>query len=130
MEATLESRMQWLKQYVINLQKQINILKQNQKVTITETGQGKMEHNTIVVVAGDLDETIIGTTGEIVDLFKKELTQQEWDALCIIHRMRLRLELGIQFNFSKSIDVKSASTSQIVDESVFLERESSICTIE
>lgn len=71
------------------------------------------------------DEEIPGLTGEIVDLFNKELTQQEWDALCIIHRMRLRLNLGIRFDWSRSIDVKSETTSQIVDEYVFLNKESS-----
>lgn len=73
----------------------------------------------------DLDEEIPGLTGEIVDLFNKELTQQEWDALCIIHRLRLRLNLGIRFDWSRSIDVKSETTSQIVDEDVFLNKESS-----
>ena len=72
----------------------------------------------------DLDEEIPGLTGEIVDLFNKELTQQEWNALCVIHRMRLRLNLGIRFDWSKSIDVKSETTSQIVDEDVFLNKES------
>ena len=34
MEAKLESRVQWLEQYVINLQNQINQMKQNPTVTI------------------------------------------------------------------------------------------------
>lgn len=70
-----------------------------------------------------MDDKIIGTTGPIVDLFKKELTPEEWKALCVVHRMRLRLNLGIRFDWDKSIDVRSESTSQIVDESVFLDRE-------
>lgn len=69
------------------------------------------------------DDYKIGTTGEIVDLFRKELTQNEWDAICTVHRMKNRLNLGIRFDWSKSIDVKSTTTSQIVDESVFLEME-------
>jgi hypothetical protein len=69
------------------------------------------------------EDDLIGTTGEIVDLFVENLTQEEWNALCIVHRMRLRLNLGIRFDWSRSIDVKSPTTSQIVDESVFLDRE-------
>jgi hypothetical protein len=69
------------------------------------------------------EDDLIGTTGEIVDLFVENLTQEEWNALCIVHRMRLRLNLGIRFDWSRSIDVKSPTTSQIVDESVFLNRE-------
>jgi hypothetical protein len=69
------------------------------------------------------EDDLIGTTGEIVDLFVENLTQEEWNALCVVHRMRLRLNLGIRFDWSRSIDVKSPTTSQIVDESVFLDRE-------
>lgn len=69
------------------------------------------------------NEEIPGLDGEIVDLFNKELTQKEWNALCVVHRMRLRLNLGIRFDWSRSIDVKSETTSQIVDEDVFLEKE-------
>jgi hypothetical protein len=69
------------------------------------------------------EEEIIGTTGEIVDLFNKELTSEEWCALAIVHRMSNRLSVGIHFDWSKSIDVKSKTTSQIVDDSVFLNRE-------
>ncbi len=72
----------------------------------------------------DSDEPIIGTEGPIVHLFQKELTQHEWDAICIVHRLGARLNVGIQFNYTRSIDVISTSYSQIVDESVFLERES------
>lgn len=32
-----------------------------------------------------MEEEIIGTTGKLVDLFEKELTQEEWNALCIVH---------------------------------------------
>ncbi len=70
-----------------------------------------------------MSNNIIGTTGKIVTLFEKKLTQEEWNALCIVHRMRLRLNLGIRFDWDKSIDVRSTKTSQIVDESVFLSKE-------
>jgi len=53
----------------------------------------------------------------------KELTQKEWNALCIIHKLTLRLDIGIRFDWSKSIDVKHKSISQIIDESVFLNKE-------
>ena len=68
------------------------------------------------------DEGIIGSTGPIVDLFNKELTQEEWNALVIIHKLTNRLNLGIRFDWSKSIDVKCHEYSQIVDESVFLNK--------
>ena len=68
-------------------------------------------------------EEVIGTTGEIIDIFNENLSQEEWNALCIVHRLTLRLSLGIRFEWDKSIDVKSATTSQIVDESVFLKKE-------
>lgn len=71
-----------------------------------------------------MEEEIIGTTGPIVDLFNKELTQNEWNALCIVHRLTERLNVGIRFDWSKSIDVRSETGSQIVDESVFLSKES------
>jgi hypothetical protein len=67
-------------------------------------------------------EEIIGTTGKLVDLLNENLTQEEWNALCIVHRLRLRLDLGIRFDCSKSIDVRSKEYSQIIDESVFLNR--------
>lgn len=66
---------------------------------------------------------IIGTAGPIIDLFEANLTQEEWNALCTVHRLRLRLNLGIRFDWSKSIDVRNEETSQIVDESVFLKKE-------
>ncbi len=72
------------------------------------------------------EEEIIGTTGEIVDLFIKELTSEEWCALAIVHRMSNRLSVGIRFDWAKSIDVKSKTTSQIIDDSVFLDREAII----
>ena len=71
-----------------------------------------------------MEEEIIGTTGPLVDLFNKELTQEEWNALCIIHRLGARLSVGIRFDWSKSIDVRGKDCSQIIDESVFLDRES------
>lgn len=70
-----------------------------------------------------MEGEIIGTTGKIVDLFNEKLTQEEWDALCIIHRLGIRLNVGIRFDWSKSIDVRSEECSQIIDESVFLNRE-------
>lgn len=68
------------------------------------------------------EDEIIGTTGEIVDLLDKELTQEEWNALSVIHKMTNRLNLGIRFDWTNSIDVKSKTTSQIVDESVFFNK--------
>ena len=62
--------------------------------------------------------------GKLVDLFVENLTQAEWDALCVVHRIGLRLNVCIRFDWEKSIDVKSAECSQIIDESVFLDRES------
>jgi hypothetical protein len=72
-----------------------------------------------------MEEEIIGTTGEIVDLFNANLTQEEWNALCVIHRLTERLNVGIRFDYSKSIDVRSIECSQIVDQSVFLSKETS-----
>ena len=71
-----------------------------------------------------MEEEIIGTTGKLVDLFNKELTQDEWNALCTVHRLGARLSVGIRFDWSKSIDVRGEDCSQIIDESVFLDRES------
>jgi hypothetical protein len=68
------------------------------------------------------DDEVIGTTGELVDLFNRELTEEEWKAITIVHKMKNRLNIGIRFDWSKSIDVKSEHTSQIIDESVFLNR--------
>lgn len=68
-------------------------------------------------------KNIIGTTGVLVDLFNKELTQKEWNALCTIHRLGTRLGIGIRFDWSKSIDVRNEYCSQMIDESVFLNRE-------
>lgn len=73
-----------------------------------------------------MEEEIIGTTGELVDLFNKELSQEEWNALAIIHRMTNRLDIGIHFDWDKSIDVRSLTKSQIIDESVFLTKEKKI----
>lgn len=72
-----------------------------------------------------MEEEIIGTTGEIVDLFNANLTQEEWNALCVVHRLTGRLNVGIRFEYSKSIDVRSTEYSQIVDQSVFLSKETS-----
>jgi len=69
-----------------------------------------------------MQDEIIGTTGKLVDLFNENLTQQEWNALCIVHRLGARLGVGIRFDWSKSIDVRSEECSQIIDESVFLNR--------
>lgn len=70
-----------------------------------------------------MPDEIIGTEGKLVDLFVENLTQEEWNALCIVHRLGARLNVGIRFDWSKSIDVKSEDYSQIIDESVFLSRE-------
>jgi len=67
---------------------------------------------------------IIGTSGVLVDLFNRELTQEEWNALCTVHRLGARLNLGIRFDWSKSIDVHGKEYSQIIDENVFLDKES------
>lgn len=70
-----------------------------------------------------MEEDEIGTTGFVVDLFNSKLTQEEWDALCVVHRLTNRLNLGIRFEWTKSIDVIAGKNSQIVDESVFLNKE-------
>lgn len=71
-----------------------------------------------------MKEEIIGTTGKIIDMFNENLTKEEWDALAIIHRMTNRLNVGIHFDWSRSIDVRTEECSQIIDESVFLNKES------
>ena len=76
----------------------------------------------LVPEMGEVEDEEPGMTGPIVDLFNKELTDEEWNALCVVHRMRLRLNLGIRFDWDKSIDVRNSSDSQIVDENVFLKR--------
>lgn len=43
-------------------------------------------------------EEEIGTSGKIVDLFNKELTQEEWNALAIILRLTDRLQIEISLN--------------------------------
>ncbi len=68
-------------------------------------------------------EEIIGTTGPGVELLKNNLTQEEWNALCIVHRMTNRLNVGLSFKFEKSIDISFENGSQIVDETVFLNKE-------
>ena len=70
-----------------------------------------------------MEEEIIGTTGEIVDLLNDNLTKEEWSAIAVVHRMKNRLNLGIRFDWSKSIDVRSEITSQIIDESIFINRD-------
>lgn len=70
-----------------------------------------------------MEEEIIGTTGKLVDLFNENLTQEEWNVLCTVHRLGKRLNIGIRFDWNKSIDVKSEDCSQIIDESVFLNKE-------
>lgn len=70
-------------------------------------------------------EEIIGTRGEIVDFLNENLTQEEWNALCVVHRCTQRLGMGINFEWSKSIDVRLGKRSQIIDESVFMSRDSS-----
>lgn len=68
-------------------------------------------------------EKKIGKTGKIVNLFNDNLTQEEWNAICVVHRMSNRLGVGIRFDWTKSIDVISDECSQIIDESVFLKKE-------
>lgn len=71
-----------------------------------------------------MEEDEIGTTGFVVDLLNSKLTQEEWNALCVVHRLSNRLNVGIRFEWTKSIDVKVAGEgSQIVNESVFLNKE-------
>lgn len=70
-----------------------------------------------------MKEEIIGTTGKLVDLFNESLTQEEWNALCVVHRLTSRINVGIRFDWSKSIDVRSEDYSQIIDESVFFSKE-------
>ena len=52
------------------------------------------------------NEEIIGTTGPGVDLLNDNLTQEEWNALCVVHRMTNRLDIGIRFDYSISIDLE------------------------
>ena len=59
-----------------------------------------------------------GMTGPLVDLFESQLTEEEWHALHVVHLMRLRLNVGIRFDWSRSIDVKGHGTSQIIDQDV------------
>lgn len=70
-----------------------------------------------------MEEEIIGTTGPGVDILKDKLTQEEWNALCVVHRMTNRLNIGLSFKFEKSVDISFENGFQIVDESVFLEKE-------
>ena len=52
------------------------------------------------------NEEIIGTTGPGVDLLNDNLNQEEWNALCVVHRMTNRLDIGIRFDYSISIDLE------------------------
>lgn len=74
-----------------------------------------------------MEEEIIGTTGPLLDLLNKNLTQEEWNALCIVHKMSNRLDIGIRFDFERSIDMSFhlnfENGSQIIDESVYLSKE-------
>lgn len=70
-----------------------------------------------------MEEEIIGTTGKLVDLFNENLTQEEWNAICIVHRLGKRLNVGIRFDWMNSIDVCSTEYSQIIDECIFFNRE-------
>ena len=63
-----------------------------------------------------MEEEIIGTSGKFIDLFNENLTQEEWNSLCIVHRLGERLNICIRFDWSKSIDVRSEECSQIIDE--------------
>jgi hypothetical protein len=91
-----------------------------------EQMQDILERNNVKVQpygTSDFEEDeVIGTTGPIVDLFNAELTEEEWKAIAVVHKLSNRLNLGIKFQYQKSIDVKSVDASQIVDESVFNER--------
>lgn len=64
----------------------------------------------------------VGATGSLIDLFNKELSQDEWNALCIVHKLTNRLNIGIRFDYTRSIDVKSKTGSQIIDDTVFLQK--------
>lgn len=64
----------------------------------------------------------IGTTGPLVDFLNENLTEEEWKAIAVVHNLKNRLDMGIRFDWSKSIDVKTVNASQIIDESVFLNR--------
>ncbi len=68
-------------------------------------------------------ESIVGTTGKAVDFLNENLTQEEWNAICVVHRLGLRLDMGIRFDWSKSIDIRTNEFSSIIDESVFLSKE-------
>ncbi len=60
----------------------------------------------------------------IIDEMKEQLTQEEWDSLLIVHKLTNRLNIAINFQFTKSIDVRSESDSMIVDESILTEHSS------
>lgn len=49
--------------------------------------------------------------------------QHEWNAICIVHRLGKRLNVGIRFDWMNSIDVCSTEYSQIIDELIFFNRE-------
>ncbi len=68
-------------------------------------------------------DEVIGTTGVLVDYLKENLTEEEWNAISVVHCLKNRLDLGIRFDWSRSIDVRGCGTSQIVDENVFLQLE-------
>lgn len=59
-------------------------------------------------------------------LLNKELTQTEWDALCVVHRLRKRLGIGFEFGYDSSsvLTMGKEYPVQIIQESVFLEKES------
>ena len=65
----------------------------------------------------------IGTSGNIIDLMNKELTQEEWNAIAIVHKLTNRLNMGMRFDYANSVDVKTPTDSQIVDDTVFLSKQ-------
>lgn len=73
-----------------------------------------------------MEEEIIGTTGPGVDFLVENLTQEEWNAICVVHRLKNRLDMGIRFDYEHSIDIRTNDFSQIIDESVYLTREKEI----
>ena len=61
------------------------------------------------------DEEIIGTTGPLVDFLNENLTEEEWKAIAVVHNLKNRLDMGIRFDWFRSIDVKTVNASQIID---------------
>lgn len=56
---------------------------------------------------------------EIKSYLKANVTNEEFDAIAAVHKMSNRLNIGIRFDWTKSIDVRRNKASEIIDESFF-----------